>query len=92
MSFVAAFVTGEGLISLLTDEPDEPAFWQVLLAGFPALLVFVVPGVLAVALGRRAMRLGRRDGLTPAVVGATVGLAFVGVNVASYLLGLVLSA
>lgn len=90
VAFVAAFVIGEGLISLLTnDHAGDPAFWQVLVAGTPALLVFVIPGVLAVTQGRRAMRLGRRDGSAPAIVGATIGIGFVGLNVLSYVVGLV---
>lgn len=89
VSFVAAFVTGEGLLSLLADDPADPGFWEVLAAGTPALLVFVLPGILAVILGRRAIGLGRRDGWVPAVVGGAVGVGFVGLNVASYLVGLV---
>jgi hypothetical protein len=89
VSFVAAFVLGEGLLSAVADDTDEAAFWQLLLAGTPALVVFVLPGLLSVGLGRRAMRLGRGDGRVPAIVGATIGLAFVGLNVASYLIGLV---
>jgi len=90
-SFVAAFVIGEGLISMLTADPEHPTFGQVLLAATPAMLVFVIPGVLAVVQGRTARRLGRRDGLVPAIVGAVVGLGFVALNVASYLVGVVLS-
>lgn len=89
-AFVAAFVIGEGLISLLTnDHAEDAAFWQVLVAATPALLVFVIPGVLAVTQGRRAMRLGRTDGSAPAIVGATIGIGFVGLNLLSYVVGLV---
>lgn len=84
VSFFAAFVVGEGLLTLLADSP-----WRVPLAATPALLVFVVPGVLGVAQGRRAVRLGRPDGKVPAIIGATIGLGFVGVNLLQGLVGLV---
>ena len=90
VSFVAAFVIGEGIVSMLTDDRGEPAFWQVLLAGTPALLVFVIPGILAVTQGYRARNLGRDDGLVPAIVGAVVGAGFVALNVASYIAQLIL--
>jgi hypothetical protein len=86
-AFVAAFVIGEGLLSLLTDAGD-PAFWEVLVAGIPALIVFVIPGILAVILGRKAMRLGRTEGKVPAMVGAVIAIGFVGQNILSYLVGL----
>jgi hypothetical protein len=90
VSFVAAFVIGEGLLSALTNGQDDPAVWQVLVAATPALLVFVVPGVLAVSEGRRATRTGRHGGDVPAIIGATVALAFVAQNLVSYLAGLLL--
>ena len=89
LSFVAAFVIGEGILSAFTDDPADAAFWQVLLAGTPALLAFVVPGLLAVMQGRKAVRLGRTDGRTPAIVGAVIGIGFVGLNLVSYIVGLV---
>lgn len=89
VTFVGAFVVGEGLASMLTAQGEDPTFWQVVVAATPALLVFVVPGVLSVVEGRRAMRLGRPDGKLPALIGAVIGLGFIGLNLASYLLGLI---
>lgn len=89
VTLVAAFVIGEGLISALTDGAADPAVWQVLVAASPALLVFVVPGILAVVQGRTAVRLGRSDGNVPAIVGAVIGLGFVGMNLLSYVVGLI---
>ena len=89
LSFVAAFAIGEGILSALTEENGDPAFWQVLVAGTPALVVFTVPGILSVSQGRKAMRLGRDDGRVPAMVGAVLAIGFVGLNVASYLVGLI---
>lgn len=83
VSFVLAFVTGEGLLSAVADDVENPALWEVLVAGPPALLLFVVPGVLAVWQGRKAVRLGREDGKVPAIVGAVIGIGFVGLNLVS---------
>jgi hypothetical protein len=89
LALVAAFVIGEGLITLLTDDVGDPAFWQVLVAGTPALIVFTIPGILAVIEGRKAMRLGRTDGKAPAIVGAVIAIAFLGQNILSYVIGLI---
>jgi len=83
VSFVLAFVTGEGLLSLVAEDPEDPVFWEVVAAGVPAIIVFVLPGVLAVWLGRTAVRLGRQDGNVPALIGAAIGIGFVGLNVVS---------
>lgn len=89
VSIVAAFVIGEGILSALADGSDDRAAWKVLLAAVPALVVMVLPGVAAVHEGRKARRLGRSDGQAPAVVGAAIGIGFIAVNVASYVLVLV---
>ncbi len=85
VSLVAAFVIGEGLHTALTDGQGDAATWQILLAGTPALLVFVIPGLLAVIQGRKAMRLGRSDAKVPAIVGAVIAIVFVGQNILSFL-------
>jgi hypothetical protein len=90
VSFVVAFLVGEGILSTLTNDTSDPAFWQVLVAGTPALIVFVIPGILSVSQGRKAVRLGREDGKVPAIVGAAIAIGFIGINVASYLVGLVI--
>lgn len=88
VSFAGAFAIGEGLYSALTDGAGDAAFWQVMVAGIPAMIVFIVPGVLAVWQGRKAMRLGRPEGRWPAIVGAVIGGGFVLQNAAAYVLGL----
>lgn len=86
VAFVLAFVVGEGLASLLGYEPGETLRWYVpVLAGTPAVLLFVVPGLLALRYGRRAMRGGDPGGLAPVVVGAVVAVAFVGLNLLGFL-------
>ena len=52
--------------------------------GLGLLALFVVPGLLALRYGRRAMRAGDPGGLAPVVVGATVAVAFVGVNLLGF--------
>ena len=87
VSFVGAFVVGEGLVGLFgfpSGGDETPPLWVVLAASGPALLVFVVPGLLAVYFGRRAMSLGRQAALAPAVVGATIAVGFVGLNVLAF--------
>lgn len=59
----------------------------MLVAVIPALLVFAIPGILSVVQGRKAMRLGRKDGRVPAMIGAGIAVGFVLLNVASYLFG-----
>jgi hypothetical protein len=85
VAFVASFVVGEGLFSLLAPESDNPPLWSVVAAG--VLAVFAAPTVLAYAWGHRAIRLGRPDGSTPALVGIVIVVALAGVNALSYLVG-----
>lgn len=92
VSFVGAFLVGEGLAALLgypVGEDGTTPFWVVLAAAGPALLVLAVPGILAVLFGRRAMRLGRRAALAPAVVGAAIAVTFILQNVLAYVVGTV---
>jgi hypothetical protein len=91
LSFVGAFLVGEGLYTLLTDDAADAPVWAALAAGVPALVVFSVPAVLAVVLGRRAMRLGRDAGKVPAIVGLAVAVAFVAQNLLAFVVGLLLS-
>jgi hypothetical protein len=82
-SLVLAFLVGEGLASALGHPAggDEPAPWWVMIAAAgPALLVFVVPAVLAAWFGTRAMRLGDASGRVPMVVALVVAGGFVVLN------------
>lgn len=93
VSLLGAFLVGEGLVDLLgypSGGAESPPLWAVLVAAPPALLVFVVPGVLAVRFGRTAVRLGRPDGRVPAIIGAVIALGFVAQNVLVYLVQTVL--
>lgn len=80
-SFIASFVVGELLLSSYGYTDQEPVpLWVGLAVAGPALLIASLPGMAAVWFGRRAMRLGNRDGLAPAWAGAMVSLAVVGLN------------
>lgn len=88
VAFVLAMVTGEGLISALgyesggdTAVPLGPA----LVAGVPAMLLVVVPALLAYRAGMKARREGDERGTVPATIGGVVGAMFLVTN----LLGLV---
>lgn len=90
VSFVAAFVIGEGLYAVFARDQGSAAWWEILLAAVPAILVFVIPGILAWTMGRRAVRLGRSDGNGPAAVGAAIAVGFVALNLLSGVLQLIL--
>jgi hypothetical protein len=90
VSFVASFLVGEGLLSLLAADPEDPTGGQVLAAGVPALVVFALPVVVVWGFARRAIRLGRPDARAVVQVGALVALAFAGVNLLSLVAGLLL--
>lgn len=82
VTFVAAFAIGDALWALMGGGEADQLGWKPLLAAAPALLVFVLPGVLAVRFGRSARRRGRPAGRYPALIGVVIGALFVGVNVA----------
>jgi hypothetical protein len=90
IGLVGSFLTSEGLLSTLAEDPEEPAAWQALAAGTPALLVFALPAVVVWLFARRATRLGRSDGWVPGLVAIVVVLAFVAVNLLSFLARLTL--
>ncbi|MCY4724799.1 hypothetical protein NYO98_00795 [Nocardioides sp. STR2] len=86
VTFVLAFVVGEGLASALAHPSggDQPAeLWVMVVATVPALVVFALPAVPAVLYARRAVRLGEPRGRTPAVVAVVVAATFVVLNLVS---------
>ena len=85
-TFLLAFGIGEGLASALGYPPggaDQAPWWVMVVAAVPALVVFVVPAVLAWHFGRRAMDLGDPRGRYPIVVGLVVAGGFVLLNLVS---------
>ena len=88
-SFVLAFVIGEGLISALgypTGGVTQPPWWAVLVAGIPALVVFVLPAVLAVHFGRRGLQQGDGAARAPMIAAVVIAAGFLLLNGASALL------
>ena len=81
-----AFAVGEGIAAALGHPPGDTStasWWVMLAAGVPALVVFVLPAVLAVHFGRQAVRLGDPHGRTPALVAVVVAGVFVVLNLVS---------
>ena len=84
VAFVLAFVVGEGLASVFghpAGESGDVPVWVMLAAGGPALLVFVVPAVLATLFARRAARDGDPRGRVPMWIAVGLAGAFVLLNV-----------
>lgn len=82
-AFVLAFVVGEGLISALgypTGGTVPAPWWAALVAGVPALVVFAIPAVVTVHLGRQAIRRGDARARTPMLVAVVVTAGFVLLN------------
>ncbi|MCE1174987.1 MAG: hypothetical protein LWW77_10325 [Propionibacteriales bacterium] len=82
-AFFAAFLVGEGLISLLGYEVGgsvRPPLPAALLATVPALLVFALPLWPVVHFARRALAGGARSVLIPVILTAVAVLAFTLMN------------
>ena len=88
ITLVAAFAIGEGLFTVIVGDAESVSTWQVVASAVPALLVFMIPGMLAVVQGRKAMTVGRPDGKVPAIVGAGIALCVLGLNALSYVVAL----
>lgn len=90
VGFVLAMVVGEGLISAMGYQSggEEPIpVGPTLVAGVPALLILVVPGMAAVYFGRRAAHGGRAAAMVPAWIGGVAAVAVVTQNLLALLLG-----
>jgi hypothetical protein len=90
VAFVVAMVVGEGLISMMGYQSggDEAApIGPALLAGIPALLILVTPGVAAVFYGHHGYRAGRAAARLPAWIGGAVTTAVVVVNLLALIVG-----
>ena len=85
VTFFLAFALGEGVYALLGYQPEDAnePWWVALVAGVPAIALFLVPCVAAVWFGNRARVQGRRAALLPMAVGAVLGLWMVVMNVVS---------
>jgi len=89
VTFVAAFVVGEGLLYLYgypAHDDGLPPWWAVLGAALPAVLVFAVPAALAWLFAARAGHEDVHRARLPAYVASALAVAFVLQNLAAYLL------
>lgn len=92
ISFVGAAVLGGVILSAIGHDPDsetDPSFWQMAVAGIPSVVVMILPCVLVVWLGRRALAAGLEGGRDAAKAGLVVGAALVGLNLVSVVVRLV---
>ncbi|MFN8193914.1 MAG: hypothetical protein U0R80_06465 [Nocardioidaceae bacterium] len=91
VSFVLAFVVGEGVPALL-GHPDPSLHatpgWVIAAAVVPAVLVFAAPFVVTQVLTRRAAAAGEPNARQPLVVAAVVVGAFVAANLGGLLVQL----
>jgi hypothetical protein len=77
VSFVAAFATGEGLVTAFGyASGDHVPLGPALAAGLPACVVFALPCLLVVHWGRRAFRNGDPGGRAPAWLALGLSAAF----------------
>ena len=92
ISFLGATVLGGIILASIGHDPDsgtDPTVWQVAVAGAPSLVVMVLPCVLVVWFGRRALRAGLEGGREATKAGLVVGAALVVMNLIPLVLRLV---
>ena len=90
VAFVLAMVVGEGLLSALGYESGTEVpvpLGPAALAGVPAVLILVAPGVAAFHYGRRAYRNGRQDANVPAWIGGVIAVVALALNLLGLLVG-----
>ena len=89
VAFFLAFAVGEGLYALLGYKPEDATepLWVALVAGVPAVALFLAPCVAAVRYGNRARSEGNRGAFMPVVIGAGLGLWMLVTNIVSLFAG-----
>ena len=83
ISFLGATVLGGAILAAIGHDPDsetDPTIWQIALAGIPSLVVLILPCVLVVWFGRRALTTGLVGGRDAIKAGLVVGAALVVAN------------
>ncbi len=68
IAFPLAMVAGEGLLTLLAENPDQPAFTDVLIAGGTGTLILLSPMIASFLLGRRGLADGDSGAKPPMIV------------------------
>lgn len=92
ISFVGATVLGGVILAAIGHDPDsetDPSFWQMAVAGIPSVVVMILPCVLVVWFGRRALAAGLEGGRDATKAGLVVGGALVVMNLIAVVLRLV---
>jgi hypothetical protein len=85
VAFVLAFAVGEGLYALLGYKPEDATepLWVALVAGVPAIVLFLVPCAAALWYGNKARAEAHRGALVPMTIGAVLGLWMLVMNTVS---------
>lgn len=85
--FLVAFAVGEGMYALLGYKPEnaDAPVWAVAVVSALVVLVVLIPCVVAVHFGRRAVKAGDRRGMLPAVLAAVAGAGIVVLTIVSEL-------
>ena len=91
-SFVGATLLGNSILTAMghdVDSETNPTWEQAIVAGIPAVIVMVIPALMAVWFGRRAIAAGHPKGHEASIAGLVVGAAMVAMNVLALLVRLV---
>jgi MFS family permease len=92
ISFAGATVLGGVIMAAIGHDPEsetDPSFWQMAVAGIPSVVVMILPCVLVVWFGRRALAAGLEGGRDAMRAGLVVGAALVLMNLVSVVFRLV---
>ncbi len=68
IAFPVAIVVGEGLLTLLADDPDNPAMSAIAVAGGIGTLILLSPLVASLLIGRRGLAEGDDRAKVPMIV------------------------
>jgi hypothetical protein len=72
IAFPLAMVVGEGLLTLLAEDPENPALTAVAVAGGTGTLLLVSPLVVSLLFGRRGLAQGDDRAKIPMIVSGIV--------------------
>lgn len=92
ISFLGAALLGGIILAATGHDPDsetDPSWGQIAAAGIPALVVMILPCVLVVWFGKRALGEGHDGGREATTAGVVVGAALVLLNVVAITVRLV---
>jgi hypothetical protein len=89
VAFVPAFAVGEAPYALLGHKPEDATepVWVALVAGAPAVALFLVPCAAAVWYANKARAEGHHAGLIPLGTGAVLGLGMLVMNTVALFVG-----